>query len=265
MRFLEENADADLPVDPVNFPVPASWSRESEEQQDEAGGPPLSAEEVLKHYAAGERGFAKAELGSVCFRGADFSGCNFAEADFTSADLSDSNLARANLEDADFVGANLQRANLRGSNLRGADFTGAVLVGADLTGADIRGADFTDARLLQTNFTRSIRDRSTNLAGHDLALVICDTDLTAEVLRGQTATERIDESMNLITRVAGWVAAILLAVMLGILGGGLAGNLLEFITGGRNLVDKASQIGAAFGAGVAIFLLARPVRPKSKG
>ena len=75
----------------------------------------MTAAELLKAYAKGERNF----------KGVDLSGANLEDAELSEADFSG----------ADFSGANLSYADLRYAN-----FSEAILVGTDLSYADTNGA-----------------------------------------------------------------------------------------------------------------------------
>jgi len=146
----------------------------------------LSVDELMRHYAAGNRNFINANLrcavlSSRCLSGVNLSWAklnltnlseaNLSGADLTAADLSEANLSGANLSQTYLVRANLTKVNLWKANLRGADLnkaclsdanlseadlTGVNLSLADLRGADLSGANLTDATLKNTDLTRAI-------------------------------------------------------------------------------------------------------------
>lgn len=148
--------------------------------------PPISAEELLHRYAAGERGFSNmdllgANLGGICLRDAYLDGTYLDGAKLTRADLRGSNLRRSTLRDtdlrnsnlhlADLVGTDLRRADLRGSNLRSVDLSiallnrarldkarlrRALLIKADLTAANLLGADLRDTDVGRVRFDDTI-------------------------------------------------------------------------------------------------------------
>lgn len=138
----------------------------------------LTADQLVKRYAAGDRNFANANLrcailceqnlsqtnlSYVKLNFANLSGINLSGADLTSADLSDASLCEANLSEASLhrtllSRANLNKANLRGVNLCKASLNDACLRQVDLTGAnlsfaDLRGADLDEASLNGANLT----------------------------------------------------------------------------------------------------------------
>jgi uncharacterized protein YjbI with pentapeptide repeats len=120
----------------------------------------LTAEELTRRYAEGEREFPnvdlpRADLGGALLSAANLTGAilsstklmraNFSRANLTNADLRDADLTDANLSDADLSRANLRHANLTGTllfdaNLIGANITGASLIGANLSGACLDAA-----------------------------------------------------------------------------------------------------------------------------
>ena len=121
----------------------------------------IPADELLKHYAAGERDFRGVNLSEHILSGVDLRGADLSEATLQRTVLEAANLTRVNLSGADLTGvilrradlirANLVKANLRGANLRGADLSGADLRGADLTGADLGGAILPDGSIMLTS------------------------------------------------------------------------------------------------------------------
>jgi len=174
--------------------------------------PPQSASELLKRYAAGERGFVYASLRNANLSGANLHGADLrntnligatlnaatlidahlGRADLTAATLRDADLSRATLRDADLIdttliGATLIDANLReatligadlsDATLRGADLRGALLIGANLSGADLTGADLSGALLIGANLSGA------NLIGADLSgALLSSADLRRALL-----------------------------------------------------------------------------------
>ena len=133
----------------------------------------MDASELLKRYAAGERGFFYLNL----------SGANLLEADLSETCLSDTDLSgailrRANLSGAYLSGADLYEADLSGANLRGANLHGAFLVKTDLSkanlcGADLREADLSEADLSGANLCKA------DLSGAKLSgAFLCEADLS---------------------------------------------------------------------------------------
>ena len=122
----------------------------------------LTANELLKRYAAGERNFVNANLRCALLSAQNLSEANLSwsklswanlseadlsTADLTSADLSEASLVKANLRQTRLVGTNLTKANLSMADLRGADLSKACLSETDLTQADLRGANLSLADL----------------------------------------------------------------------------------------------------------------------
>lgn len=95
----------------------------------------MDAEELIRHYAAGERDFS-----DVGLTGLDLSGINLAVANLTGAKLVSANLSGANLTGANLSYAYLDGANLSSANLTDANVTSATLGGANLENASLRGA-----------------------------------------------------------------------------------------------------------------------------
>ena len=60
----------------------------------------LTAADVLRRYAAGERNFRAANLSGLRFRGANFSGADFSGAVLRSTDFRDARLERTNFSGA---------------------------------------------------------------------------------------------------------------------------------------------------------------------
>lgn len=138
----------------------------------------LTADELKRRYAAGERNFTNANLRCALLNelnlseanlswaklsGANLSGANLSGADLTAADLCEANLSGANLSQTLLVRTNLTRANLGLADLRGACLSKALLSevnlseadlrSANLRLADLRGADLSQANLIGANLT----------------------------------------------------------------------------------------------------------------
>ncbi|MGK7872227.1 MAG: pentapeptide repeat-containing protein [Xenococcaceae cyanobacterium] len=112
----------------------------------------ISAAEIRKRHASGERNFKKADLSYADLRGADLSyadlrGANLSYANLQEADLSGSDLRESILNRAKLNEANLSRVNLIGANLTKANLNKANLIGAYLTKACLKGANLMEACL----------------------------------------------------------------------------------------------------------------------
>ncbi len=81
-------------------------------------GQRVKAQELLRRYQIGERGFPRADLRHANLAGMDLHGINLVGADLTGA-----NLEGANLQDANLAFANLSEARLNSADLRGAKVT----------------------------------------------------------------------------------------------------------------------------------------------
>lgn len=149
----------------------------------------LSAAELRRRYAAGERDFA-----ALALPGAELTRVNLADASLAGADLSEANLTGAVLVRADLSGANLAEststladaawANLSGARLHGARLAGAILQDANLRGADLADADLSGANLAMANLVGA-NLRSAVLAGANLSGAnLTDADLTWADLKG---------------------------------------------------------------------------------
>jgi uncharacterized protein YjbI with pentapeptide repeats len=96
----------------------------------------LTAAEILRRYAEGERDFSHCDIrDGESFRGASLPGANFSS---------------AYVSDADFEGA----------DLRGADFSGANVKTSVFRGADLTDVSFADAAICSADFSNSILDRT---------------------------------------------------------------------------------------------------------
>lgn len=137
--------------------------------------PPGSAADLLERYAAGERGFAGADLSGTLLRCLDLSGADLRDASLLEADLCGANLDGANLD-----GADLRLARLRGVSLRGASLRGALLRGARLLSADLRGADLSAADLAFADL------RGADLGAATLVRAVIDQTLVAGTSWGGT-------------------------------------------------------------------------------
>src|SRR5487761_1945948 len=112
----------------------------------------MQTQELLAHYAAGQRDFHEASLVNAALSGERLSGIDlrFAalnEVDFTDAELWGADLRHARLDGADLRGADLRRADLRGARLCGAMLCGTNLEGAILDSADVSDVCWYDPAL----------------------------------------------------------------------------------------------------------------------
>ncbi len=228
----------------------------------------LSAAALLKRYECGDRDFRALRLRGLRLCGADLRGSNLAGADLGGTDLTGAVLTEVDLRSADLQRAVLHGTTLRGSNLSEADLSGADLSGADLSGADIRGTIFTGGLLDGTILVGTARSHLTDLGDVDLSTVICDVDLSKEVLKGALFSDRAAAVYGCTQRWIGacWFAG--LAALAGALVGAVVGWALGAALGVRNLVDPGGLTGAvAFGL-LGVWRLARmraPERAENRG
>ncbi len=108
----------------------------------------MTADELLKRYAVGERDFRGVNLSDEILIWADLSGADLSEADLSGANLNWANLSRVNLTAADLSGADLAWANLNKADLRRANLNEAEFSGANLNGADWSEAIMPDGTIL---------------------------------------------------------------------------------------------------------------------
>jgi uncharacterized protein YjbI with pentapeptide repeats len=127
----------------------------------------MSAEELLRRYAAGERDFPGVDLSNANLNIAGLEDYEPGKNDLSGINLSGANLEKASINCVNLSGANLQSANLTGASLYAmalidADLSDAILdyaeISADLTDAIVRGAilectGFYRADLTRTDFT----------------------------------------------------------------------------------------------------------------
>ena len=155
-----------------------------------ADEPEHSPEEFLARYSNGTRDFQRMNFIHFRLVGAELTGCNFTDCDFSAADLS-----RAELTDCDFTGAilnqtTLEHAKLNRSNLRESILHCANLNRADLRECNLCDTDFRCCQLEGTDVTGSRRNNGTNFLGADVSRVVCDCDLSEEIVRTQQQNER---------------------------------------------------------------------------
>jgi hypothetical protein len=118
--------------------------------------PKMTADELLRRYAAGERDFRRVSLRGEILSWADLSGADLSGADLSGANLNWANLYRVNLTGADLSGADLAWAKLNKASLRGANLSEANFSGASLDGADWTEAIMPDGTILpEDNSTQS--------------------------------------------------------------------------------------------------------------
>lgn len=144
----------------------------------------LTASQLVRMYASGQRSFVASQLDGISLHGVDLHEVNLARSDLDGADLSAACLREANLN-----GASLIRANLCGSELGGAIFIDAVLsfallIDADLSGSRLAGADLREANLSSADL------READLSGADLRDAdLSGADLTEAILEGASLTK----------------------------------------------------------------------------
>ena len=102
--------------------------------------PPVTAEELLRRYAAGERSFPETDLMECSFEGAVLEGAIFIHSwlcaiNFRRANLRGVRFENCMLKCSDFSGADLQDASFAQSNIGLACYEGANLVGANFADA----------------------------------------------------------------------------------------------------------------------------------
>lgn len=108
----------------------------------------MTAEELIRRYAAGERDFSGTDLRGADLSEADLRGVDLSEANLREANLSGANLSEVNLYKADLSGAKLHGASLRRANLRGARLGEAgPMTGAELSWDTVTAAQFVMAVL----------------------------------------------------------------------------------------------------------------------
>ncbi|MBR8833364.1 MAG: pentapeptide repeat-containing protein [Stigonema ocellatum SAG 48.90 = DSM 106950] len=126
--------------------------------EEESQGEPISAEEFLSRYKAGQRDFTGINISGVNLSGQTLTDLNLSRANLKKTNLSKSRLIRlnfcqanlneSNLSGADLaLGVNLSEANLRKANLSGANMEQATLIRADLSNANLSKVRFLKANL----------------------------------------------------------------------------------------------------------------------
>jgi uncharacterized protein YjbI with pentapeptide repeats len=97
----------------------------------------MTAEELLKRYADGERDFSEVDLSKAWLIGVL---------------LEDIVFDKAILKDTRFNRSILTRASFRGADLEGAEFCMSGLEQADFRGANLRNSRIEEAELIRANF-----------------------------------------------------------------------------------------------------------------
>jgi uncharacterized protein YjbI with pentapeptide repeats len=117
---------------------------------------PISGEELLRRYAAGERnlGGVFAKSGSF-WEGEPPTNIKLRGIILSGADLSNVRLEGANLKSSTFRGTGLDEASLRGANLENTDLSGASLCKTKFGGANLSGAIFRGAFIEETEFSNA--------------------------------------------------------------------------------------------------------------
>ena len=129
----------------------------------------MTAEELLRRYAAGERDFTGTNLQGVELKYAQLSGINLSRVvlydarlfriDLSGANLSEARLSDTTIEDVDlsnaiFSGADLGHSTIRRSSLEGASFENACLAETGMEDSWLNRANFQGAFFGETHFTR---------------------------------------------------------------------------------------------------------------
>ena len=122
----------------------------------------MTAEELLRRYADGERDFEGLDLRSVDLCNAILSGINLRNSYIQESGLIYTNLSSANLEGIDLRDVVLENANLSAVNAIDANLSEVNLMSANLSDANFSGACLSNVRLLYANLSRSIF-RNTNM------------------------------------------------------------------------------------------------------
>lgn len=118
----------------------------------------MTREELLEHYAAGERDF----------RGIDLSRANLEE-----VCLEEINLEGADLRGTLFFRSNLIGAIFRNANLEGADLSMTVLDATDFRGANISYCSNMETSMIRANF-RDAEQEGTTLGGYMYNTILPD-------------------------------------------------------------------------------------------
>jgi uncharacterized protein YjbI with pentapeptide repeats len=162
--------------------------------EEESHETPITAEEFLRRYKAGERDFAGINLAGADLSGNSLGSLNLSQANLNGANLSclslsSVNLSRANLRAADLSkakldstnlsGAKLNKANLKESDLQHINISSADLSGANLTSADLREAALCYANLEKANL-KGANISGANLEGAKLSGAIMPDGTTHE-------------------------------------------------------------------------------------
>ena len=129
----------------------------------------ITAEEILKSYAAGRKDFGmkdmsmqdlqKAELFESKFHNSKLVRTNLQNADlsknnFVNCDMRQAMLRNANLHRSIFKSCNLEGIDLRGANLKETNFKNVKLKGANSCGANLKGCNLTkeQVEVVKTNW-----------------------------------------------------------------------------------------------------------------
>ena len=220
----------------------------------------VSAAELLRRYADGERDFHGIDLTGEDLDCADLREIDLSNSDLTRTSLAEANLAEANLNDADMESTRLARSILRRATLRRADLSNAVLDRADLTGTDIRDAVFIGASVRGARIHASLWNRLTDFTDVDLATAECDAAVVEANPRGDLVTEKMVERFDRIRRfilccVVGGLGFLVGGVVLG-----TAGHIFGAFVKERGWDDLGGIAGGTIGAVVAVAIAVRSRR-----
>lgn len=119
----------------------------------------ISAEEILKAYAAGRKDFGLKDMSMQDLQKADLSESKFYDSklvriNFQGTDLNKSNFTNCDMRQAMARNADLNRALFTSVNLEGVDLRGANLSYANFKEAKLKGANLCGTNLSNTNLTK---------------------------------------------------------------------------------------------------------------
>jgi len=138
----------------------------------------LTADDLLRKYANGERNFR-----NITIRNVDIIDANLEGADFRSSDLSFSYFYNVNFKGADFTNAKIKKSI----------FQNTYLTRANFRNADLSLSFFSHATLKNTNFTKS------NLThAYFYKSDFCGADFRGTKLKGITFNETNSENIRML-------------------------------------------------------------------
>ena len=116
----------------------------------------MTAEELLRRYAAGERDFVGIKLKNIDLRSIDLSGSNFTNARITNVIFNGVNLSKAILIGTQIDSTNFILNTIEGANLSQSDMFGVFIEKTNLKRCKIEGSSFIECTFEKVDMEEAI-------------------------------------------------------------------------------------------------------------